>query len=348
MSLSSIATTYLEKTRGFWTAYLLPTSFLALAVVLLIFGHARFVKRPPQSHILQDASRVLLYAAQNRFRLDAAEPAYQLEHHGRQVPWDTHFLAEIRRGLVACKVLIGFTFFYLCFNQIQNNLVSQAAQMELNDVPNDAIYSLNAAACILFAPLIQQFLYPFLVNHRIPFRPVARITVGFICTAGAMAIAAGIQRIIYDAGPCYSAPLACPASDHGRIPNRASVWLQTPIYVILAPAEIFASVTASEYAYSKAPRSMKVVVQAISLLTTGLGQALGLALSPAAKNPHMVGLYAGLAGAMAVVTVVFWWWFRKYDDRDEEMDALDTLREEPLREAPQRDAQAESLSEEKA
>jgi POT family proton-dependent oligopeptide transporter len=105
------------------------------------------------------------------------------------------------------------------------------------------------------------------------------------------------------------------------------VWLQTPIYVILAPAEIFAGVTASEYAYSKAPRNMKVVVQAISLLTSGLGQALGLAVSPAAKDPQMVGLYSGLAGAMAVVTGAFWLWFRKYDAEDEEMDALEATQE---------------------
>lgn len=213
---------------------------------------------------------------------------------------------------------------------MQNNLVSQAAQMQRGGVPNDAIYSLNAAACILLAPIIQTILYPFLSNHRIPFRPIARIAVGFVCTAAGMAIAAGIQSIIYSAGPCYKFPLACPASGPEGAPNDASVWLQTPIYVILAPAEIFASVTASEYAYSKAPRSMKVVVQAISLLTTGIGQALGLAMSPAAKDPNMVGVYSGLAGAMAVVTVGFWGVFRKYDDRDAEMDGLDAKKDERL------------------
>jgi len=69
-------------------------------------------------------------------------------------------------------------------------------------------------------------------------------------------------------------------------------------------------------------------VQALSLLATRLGQALRLAVSPAAKDPQMVGLYAGLAGAMAFVTAVFWWRFWKYDGVDEDMDALDAAREE--------------------
>lgn len=42
VSLSSIATTYLEKERGFWAAYLLPTSFLSVAVAMLLVGHKNF------------------------------------------------------------------------------------------------------------------------------------------------------------------------------------------------------------------------------------------------------------------------------------------------------------------
>lgn len=123
VSLSSIATTYLEKERGFWAAYLLPTAFLGVAVMLMLLGHSKFgtnlfpplrkdandsaipVKQPPQSNVLKDAAKVVACATKNRFQLDAAEPQYQLEHHGKVVTWDSHFVAEIKRGFVACKVL---------------------------------------------------------------------------------------------------------------------------------------------------------------------------------------------------------------------------------------------------
>src|SRR5204863_6286888 len=143
--------------------------------------------------------------------------------------------------------------------------------------PNDAIQAINPIACILLGPIIQKLLYPFLTKRKIPFRPIARVAVGFITTIAAMAYAAGVQRLIYNAGPCYEKPLACKASDSGRIPNRVNVVLQTPVYAILAFAEIFSFVTASEYAYSKAPKDMKAVVQAFTQLTAGVGASLGMA-----------------------------------------------------------------------
>lgn len=39
------------------------------------------------------------------FQLDAAMPSYQWEHFARDVSWDEPFVDEIRRGLVACRVM---------------------------------------------------------------------------------------------------------------------------------------------------------------------------------------------------------------------------------------------------
>jgi len=211
---------------------------------------------------------------------------------------------------------------------MQNNLVSQAGQMEVHGIPNDTIPAINQVACIILGPIIQNLLYPYLSKRKIHFRPIARITVGFIAVVIAMGYTAGVQRLIYNASPCYEAPLACPASDGGHTPNHINVWLQTPIYVIMAISEIFSYVTALEYAYAKAPKDMKTIVQAISLLIAGIGAALGMAISPVAEDPKLVTMYAALAGAMVVGTVIFWWRFKKYDSIDEELDTLDDQRQQ--------------------
>jgi POT family proton-dependent oligopeptide transporter len=52
------------------------------------------------------AARTLLCAAKNKFRLDAAKPTYQLENFGKTVPWDETFIAEMKRGLIACRVML--------------------------------------------------------------------------------------------------------------------------------------------------------------------------------------------------------------------------------------------------
>ncbi len=114
----------------------------------------------------------------------------------------------------------------------------------------------------------------------------------------------------------------CAASQDGKLPNDVNIWIQMPIYFIIALAEIFDFVTMSEYAYSKAPRDMKTVVQALTQLTACLGSVLGMAISPVAKDPHLMIMYACLAAAMALCAALFWWKFRKYDEMDAGLNRL--------------------------
>ena len=208
---------------------------------------------------------------------------------------------------------------WLCLNQTFNNLIAQAGQMVNSGVPNDTIKSLNPISGIVLTPLVQRGLYPFLRRRRIHFGPISRIAVGFALIAASMAYAAGLQQLIYNTRPCYSHPLACAASNNGRIPNQLSMFLQTPIYVLGGLAEVFCLTTGTEYAYNQAPRSMKSVVQAFWLGMAGVGACVAIAFTPAAKDPNLVIMYACLAAVMGVTTVVFWVVFRENDKKKMEM-----------------------------
>jgi len=210
-------------------------------------------------------------------------------------------------------IRIGFIAFYVCFDQMQNNLISQAGQMTAHGVPNDLLPALNQVACIILGPLIQNGIYPFLHKRNIYFRPIARITLGFLFTTVSMVYAAVVQYLIYQSPPCYTHASDCDGQDGKPRGNDINVWIQAPVYFLIAAGEIFAYVTALEYAYEHAPRDMKVIVQAFSLLVAGIASACAMGLSPAAKDPYLVILYVGLASAMAATTALFWWKFRAYD-----------------------------------
>lgn len=198
--------------------------------------------------------------------------------------------------------------------------------MDLHGVPNDMIQALNPVACVLLGPVIQG-LFQWCRKHKLRFAPIARITVGFMFMAAAMAYAAGVQKLIYNTGPCYDMPLACAASNGGSISNHLNVWIQTPVYFLLAVSEIFAFVTVTEYTYSKAPTDLKALVQAIRQAIAGVGSGLGMAISPTAKDPHLVIMYSALAGVMVVATVLYYALFGKFDRIDERLDKLDEKEE---------------------
>jgi POT family proton-dependent oligopeptide transporter len=198
---------------------------------------------------------------------------------------------------------------------MHNNLISQAGQMNLAGVPNDMIQAMSGVACVVFGPIIQA-LYNLLAKHRIAFSPMKRIAVAYLICSGSMAYASGLQKWIYSTGPCYDMPLSCPASENGRIPNDINVWTQLPVYVGLAVAEIFGLVTASQYSYSHAPKDMRSVVQAMVQFSACLGSVMGIAISPAARDPWLVIVYAFIAGALATCAGLFWWIFCKDDAED--------------------------------
>lgn len=105
--------------------------------------------------------------------------------------------------------------------------------MQTSSVPNDMMYNANPIVIIIFMPLVEHFRFPWLRRSGFTLTPVTRLVWGFGLEALAMAMAAIVQKLIYNAGPCYKDPLQhCAASDGGAVPNSVSVFVQVPIYVL--------------------------------------------------------------------------------------------------------------------
>jgi hypothetical protein len=205
--------------------------------------------------------------------------------------------------LADARSSLAFVMFYVCVDQMQNNLISQTSRMDTNGAPNDLIPVLNQVGCIFLGPLIQGVLYPLLHRCRVYLTPVTRITIGFALVALSMLHATVVQVLIYRSPPCFDQTGNCG-------PGRVNVWIQAPLYFLISAGEIFAYVTALEYTYSHAPSSMKVVVQAMALLVGSIGSACAMALTPAARDPYLVIFYGSLTGGMAGTTLLFWMVFR--------------------------------------
>ena len=191
--------------------------------------------------------------------------------------------------------------------------------MNSHKIPNDLLPTLNSVAVVIFLPFLQHVVNPFLRRMKLPFPPVNRMTVGFIVEACAIAYVAGIQKLVYSRGPCFSRPRRCEASQNGQIPNDVHVLIQLPVYVLEGIGETFSNPAGYEYAYTMAPVSMKTVVQAAFQLSSAGGSTLALALTPTYKDPDVLVMYASLAGCMFLNACVFFMIFRKYNKKREDL-----------------------------
>ncbi|ODQ63433.1 PTR2-domain-containing protein [Nadsonia fulvescens var. elongata DSM 6958] len=322
-SLSSIATTELEKNVDFWASFLLPFCFFFVGIISLILGSKFYVKKPAMGSVIPQSIKVLVIAAKNGFSLESAKPSVRAENGSSPVIWSDLFVDEVKRALYACSVFAFFPIYWVVYGQMLNNFVSQAGQMATHGIPNDLMQNIDPIAIIIFIPICEKILYPALRRFGIKFKPVTRIFWGFIFAALAMAYAAIVQHLIYSAGPCFDAPNACPASMGGKISNQVHVAVQTPAYFFIAMSEIFASITGLEYAYTKAPSSMKSFIMSLFLLTSAFGSAIGIALSPASVDPKLVWMYTGLAVATLIAGILFWFIFRGYNAMEEELNIID-------------------------
>lgn len=197
-----------------------------------------------------------------------------------------------------------------------NNLVSQAGHLNLGGVPSDLLSAFNPIAVVILVPIFDRAIYPMLRKWNIPFRPINRITFGFFVSASAMAYAAILQSKIYAQSPCLAnAESSCP---HVSI----SLWVQLPVYILVAMSEIFASVTGLELGYQKAPARLKSVVTSMYLLTTAFASALSFALTPFSEDPYLTGLYTAVAIAAILGGIGFYFSFRRwnvYEDYENEI-----------------------------
>jgi POT family proton-dependent oligopeptide transporter len=189
-----------------------------------------------------------------------------------------------------------------------------AGTMMTGNVPNDIMQNIDPIALIITIPLMDSVVYPALRRFGIPMRPIARISCGFFFAAVAMGYTAGIQSKVYKTPPYY---------DH---PNGRQNWISAayliPSYVFTAISEIFAAITGMEYAYKKAPQSMKSIVMALFLLTNCFASILAFALVSVAVDPKLVWMYTGISITAFVCSILFYIIHHKADDTDIEEDAI--------------------------
>ncbi|KAG7094844.1 hypothetical protein E1B28_005653 [Marasmius oreades] len=339
--IGSIGMVYSEKYVGFWLAYTLPTIVFLLCPIVLWYGRNRYVRSPPQGSVLGKSLRLWSLAAKGRWSLNPirtiknlkaadfwenVKPS-KLEREGRKPAWmtfDDQWVDEVNRGFKACAVFAWYPIFWLPYNQINNNLISQAATMELHGFPNDVLQNIDSFILILFIPILDLLVYPLFARLGLNFTALKKITWGFLVGAAAMVWATVIQDHIYKSNPCGSFVSSCETPDGDPITSTLSVWAQSGSYILIAFSEIFASITGLEYAFTKAPVNMRSLVMSVFLFTSALGSALGEAFVVLSEDPLLVWNYGSMAVLAFFAGVFFWITFRKLDRREDELNEMQT------------------------
>ena len=338
--------TYSEKYVGFYLAYLLPTIIFCLCPLVLFFGRNLYVCSPPEGSVLPAALRIWRLALHGRWTLnpvklyrnmtaadfwEAAKPSnYKAKSESGDRPawmvWDDQWVDEVSRGFKACVVFVWIPIYWLTYNQLNNNLTSQAATMETHGLPNDVLSNLDPFALIILIPICDLFVYPTMRRFGFNFTPLKKITWGFFTGAAAMIWAAVVQHYIYKRNPCGYEVATCVDADGNPLTSDLNVWIQSGSYILIAISEILASITGLEYAFTKAPKNMRSLVMSVFLFASAVASALGEAFVSLSADPLLVWNYGAMAVLAFIAGILFWFCFRHLDKEEDDLNELATGR----------------------
>ncbi|TGZ85616.1 MFS peptide transporter [Ascodesmis nigricans] len=321
---------YAEKYVGFYLAYIIPTGMYLTCPLVMFWCRNRYAKAPPSGNVLVQAYQMWKLAMKGRWSWNLikmlkgmssedfwehAKPSNIPEE--RRPKWmmglDDKWVDELARGLRACKIFLWYPIYWLSYNQMNNNLVSQAATMNTHGIPNDFISNVNPISLIIFIPLFEHLIFPYLRKRfHLTIPPLHRITVGYITASLALVFSAVIQHYIYLLSPCGKNANKCPT------PTDITVWWQIGPYAMIGLSEMLAITSGMEYAYKQAPETMKSLVMAVFLFMAALACLLAQAFVPLAEDPLLEWNYAVPAVLLAIAAVGFWWTSRGMGGGEEE------------------------------
>ncbi|KAK4168100.1 POT family-domain-containing protein [Cladorrhinum sp. PSN259] len=332
---------YCEHYVGFWLSFSLPTIMLCFCPLVMLWGRKRYRRVAPTGSVLGRSFKLFARANKGRWSINPVK-TYKNLHDGtfwenvkpskiaNKPAWmdfNDAWVDEVRRGFNACAVFLWLPLFWLTYNQMNNQLISQAATMKSQGVPNDVLTNLNPFALIILIPIMDIAVYPGLRKMRINLTPIKRITLGYFVAACAMIWACIIQYYIYQKSECGDRANGYTDSDGTEVECASvsiSVWAQTGSYVLIALSEVLTSITSLEYAHSKAPANMRSMVQSVALFMNAISSALGFALVGLADDPLLVWNYGVVAILAFIGGTCFWLQFRHLDKMEDELNLLPT------------------------
>ena len=195
---------------------------------------------------------------------------------GKTFVKETFSLEGLKSVGKVLTVFLLLPIFWALFDQTASTWVLQAQKMgelsftipgigkEFSVLP-EQMQTLNPILVLILIPVFSYAIYP-AFNKFFPLTALRRIGLGFFVAAASFLVPAWIQMRI----------------DAGTPPNLA--W-QVPAYILLTCAEILISITALEFAYTQAPKSMKSLVMSVYLLTITLGNLLTAGVNKALAIP---------------------------------------------------------------
>lgn len=224
----------------------------------------------------------------------------------RERLWTELYSGDTARSLVRVLPFYFFiAFFWALYDQTGSSWVQQAEHMERSFLGIEwyaaQVQAVNPALVLVLVPLFSSVLYPRL-GRVVELTAARKIFLGMVLAALSFLLPAWVEARI-------------------SLGEAPSIGWQIAAYVILTAGEVLVSVTALEFSYTQAPKTLKSFVMSIYLLSISLGNWLTaginylIATADGETRLDGAGYYSFFAALMFVAALGFSLISRGYRER---------------------------------
>jgi POT family proton-dependent oligopeptide transporter len=257
--ISTIAIPWTYDHFGPKWAFGIPGILMALATLIFFSGRKRYVKVPPQGVNRNNLVFISWYALTH---LGQKQPRQSMLDVAKG-PYDP----ERVEGVKAVYRVMAVFFFALAFWAVWDQCLSEwtlyADKMDRSinlgfisfTVFPGQLSTINTVFLLLFIPLFNYSIYPWLDKRGLKTTPLRRLGAGLVLTALSFVVIGLAHNNI----------------EHGGTP---SMWWEVLAFMVLSAAEVLVSITGLEYAYTHSPKSMKSTMTGIWFLVVSFGNLI--------------------------------------------------------------------------
>jgi POT family proton-dependent oligopeptide transporter len=193
---------------------------------------------------------------------------------------DNEVYHDASQALHILPLMAFFPIFWMLYDQQGSVWTLQATRMNLHGFEPEQLQFLNPLEIMIFIPLFDVKIYPWLERRGFNIQPLRRMEYGMLLTAVSFAMSTLLEQQI----------------ESQATMSVSMIW-QIPQITVLTVAEILLNVTGLEFAYSQAPANMQAMILALYLFMTAIGDGL------AALLYGSVFAYLSAATAMIICAV---------------------------------------------
>ena len=208
-------------------------------------------------------------------------------------------LEDAAQALHVMPIMAMLPIFWCLYDQQSSVWTLQATRMELNGLQPEQLNVVNPLQILIFVPLFDRCIYPWMHKHQFNIRPLWRMSCGMLLASAAFFISGYVETSLQYRETNNMPPL--------------NVFWQLPQITLLSVAELGVSVTGLEFAYSTSPERLKAFLMALFLLTTAVGDFLsGILYSTIFRGldrawiMHLCGIFM-MINLIAFVRLSQWW-----------------------------------------